>query len=91
MMANFDELLEKAKLLSKEKKPWHFHMLGKDCKFNDAKGKFAIVLEIEGAPPSICLFDEKPLEQSLQCKDHLPNRQHFRQFGALAQRTGPVE
>ena len=33
----------------------------------------------------------EPLEQSLQRKDHLPNRQHFRQPGALAQRARPLE
>ena len=63
--ADFQEISDTAAHLSKLNKKWHFHLLGKDCKFNGSKGKFAIVLENEETGESSCsVFDGKPLKES---------------------------
>ncbi len=57
------EIIETAEALGKTGK-WHFHMLGKDCKLNERKGKYAIVFESEGKETLVAIFQDKPLKQA---------------------------
>ena len=61
-----NEIIEKAKNLSKENGNWHFHMLGENCIFNNNnKGKFSIVFEDEkNGEIYFSLFDDKPLKDA---------------------------
>jgi hypothetical protein len=63
--ATFNDIVDKAESLNGAGKPWHFHMLGKSCTFNDTKLKFIIVLEDEGSERSFfAVFDKKPASET---------------------------
>ncbi len=65
-----NQIIKTAKLLNKENKKWHYHMLGKDCIFNDEKGKFNIIFEIEKTNEVLfSIFNEKPLLDSKKLAD----------------------
>ena len=65
-----NKIIEMAESLDKENKRWHFHMLGKDCKFNANKGKFSIVFENEETGKVFySVFDEKPLKEAKKLAD----------------------
>ena len=55
------QIIEMAESLNNENMKWHFHLLGKDCRFNDNKEKFSIILENEETGQVFySVFDEKP-------------------------------
>src|SRR3989344_6434414 len=67
---DFREIVDNAVSSSKHGKEWHFHMLGKDCKFNVRKGKFAIVFEDEESGESLyALCDSRPSGESKRLAD----------------------
>lgn len=65
---NIDTIISKAKELKNENKKWHFHMLSKDCHYNEHKGKFCIIFESENET-LFATFDEKPLEKAKKLAD----------------------
>ncbi|MDD5163127.1 MAG: hypothetical protein PHD95_02880 [Candidatus ainarchaeum sp.] len=67
---DFQEIVAKAKNLAKYNKTWHFHMLGRDCKFNNNRGKFRITFEDESSGKSFySVFDNKPIKESKKLAD----------------------
>ena len=65
MELSFDELLKKANEFTKSNVGWHFHMLAKDCVFNDFQGKFCLIVENEESKEDfVSLFDSKPLAEA---------------------------
>lgn len=68
--AEIDYIIERSSYLQEHNRKWHFHMLGKDCNYNQHKGKFVIVLEDEETGKSYyAAFDEKPLLASKRLAD----------------------
>ncbi len=58
-----EEIIYRARMLKKEGGRWHFHMLGRACRFNKNRGKFSVIFEDENGT-SYCLFDEMPAKES---------------------------
>jgi len=62
------EIIEKAKKANSQNKKWHFHMLGKNCKFKENKEKFEIVFESK-EETLFSVFDKKPLKEAKELAD----------------------
>jgi hypothetical protein len=61
----FDAIVEMAKDCKTKSVNWHFHMLGKNCKFNESNDKYCIVFENEATKEKFfSFFDNKPLDQA---------------------------
>jgi len=57
----FNELFEMAKKFHKKNNKWHFHVLMKDCIFNENKKRFCIILENENTKDVfVVYFDKNP-------------------------------
>lgn len=64
------QIIKMAEYLNKENKKWHFHVLGKDCKFNDNKRKFSIVFENEESNETFySIFEDKSIKESKKLAD----------------------
>ncbi|MBU2476702.1 hypothetical protein KKG83_04485 [Candidatus Micrarchaeota archaeon] len=94
-----NEIISKAKELNSHGKNWHFHMLGKNCKFNESKEKFCLVLE-EGKKVFCAVFEEKPLKEAkiladlLYGKNFLEKKQEGKtnpEFQAIIKRAYELE
>lgn len=55
----FNEIVNLAKHCKNKNIKWHFHMLGKDCKFNERKDKYCIVFENEESKEYVVSFFDK--------------------------------
>jgi len=76
---SFEEILNKAKAL----KHWHFHMLGKDCKFNPSTKKFCIILEDEKLKEVlVSFFKRKPLIESKKLADLMYGKGFLKKEGS---------
>jgi len=74
------EIIEKAKEAKSKNKKWHFHMLGKNCKFNENKGKYSIVFESE-KEILFSVFDEKPLKEAKELADLMYGKKFLEKKG----------
>jgi len=67
---SFNELFEKAKTFHKDNSKWHFHVLMKNCIFNEKKEKFSIILENEDTNEVfVSYFDEDPKKYAEKLED----------------------
>jgi len=74
------EIIEKAKEADSQNKKWHFHILGKNCKFNENKGKFEIVFESE-KETLFSVFNEKPLKKAKKLADLMYGKNFLEEKG----------
>ncbi len=83
LKVSFEQLLEKAKKLNSRKEKWHFHMLGKDCVFNEDKSSYAIFLENTSSGEIFSAhFPQQPLTEAAQLALLLYGKKFFDEEGA---------
>ena len=67
---SFSELFDKAETFRKKSISWHFHVLMKECKFNENNGKFSIVLESPSTNEIfVTYFDKDPKRDAEKLED----------------------